>query len=587
MKRLLRKLRLLTLPFGMMAFHSVFAQTPVVIEIDNHTALGGNLVGSPLGFNLNAQTRPSWQNPTFRANVVGLHPGIIRYPGGTISQYWDWQSGRALPPNAWSGQGGTLLNHAALGTTPMVPFPLSEFRSMLLQTHSKPVLVLNVLSRSLADQMDFLRAASAAGVQVSFVELGNEFYLSLPDFVNRFPTAGDYAREMNIWTDSIKAAFPNARIAVIGATTRPTAPNGSPMPDRIRYWNDSIYAHYNYRDAMSLHLYFQHQQTGAPTAESVMAHAFQGWEDARQWGVEAIDSNMQVWITEYNLSDSLNGYQVASSWMHALFTTVLTLKMRTSPRVEMLLNHQITGAAPFASLASYTDFGDTIANVFTAEGVAMRTINNTNTDFTNAFEQCPTHPTPMVGPVGMQHPGLLVYKALTMGFGTVAFRYILVNASDQPYKTVFTSSNFPDLFSLDGYTISSDSVLKLRIGEADLIQQPQLGFRLMEDTLLIPPYGITYLSFGYSISTKDIAPRPEQYWNIYPNPVQELLTVTTEWVQSGPVTYEILDLFGKRHSSGQLYSLPEQVNVSGLPAGSYRILLRNKLAENILHFIKQ
>ena len=72
----------------------------------------------------------------------------------------------------------------------------------------------------LAQQLRLLRAASAAGLPVRMVELGNELYLngnsSTPaghahDYAKRFPTAAAYATQMNPWIAAIHRAFPGPR----------------------------------------------------------------------------------------------------------------------------------------------------------------------------------------------------------------------------------------------------------------------------------------------------------------------------------------------------------------------------------------
>src|SRR6266536_6646338 len=45
------------------------------------------------GFNGNNVKGPSWTNSSFRDTAASLHFKIIRYPGGTVCNWWDWQKG--------------------------------------------------------------------------------------------------------------------------------------------------------------------------------------------------------------------------------------------------------------------------------------------------------------------------------------------------------------------------------------------------------------------------------------------------------------------------------------------------------------
>jgi hypothetical protein len=55
-----------------------------------------------VGHMLNYLTKPTWTNQSFIDSVKTLNLEIIRYPGGTESQYFDWQTGRSVPSSLWS-----------------------------------------------------------------------------------------------------------------------------------------------------------------------------------------------------------------------------------------------------------------------------------------------------------------------------------------------------------------------------------------------------------------------------------------------------------------------------------------------------
>ena len=45
------------------------------------------------GYNAQMMRGPAWQAPGFIDKVMDLHPGVIRFPGGTVASYWDWRTG--------------------------------------------------------------------------------------------------------------------------------------------------------------------------------------------------------------------------------------------------------------------------------------------------------------------------------------------------------------------------------------------------------------------------------------------------------------------------------------------------------------
>ena len=514
-----------------------------------------------VGYNSNALTMPSINNQSFVDSVRKLEVPVFRYPGGTNSQYWDWQNGKSLPPSAWVNNGGTLQNYAYIGTTPMVPLPLAEFKRFIDSLGAKPLYVLNVLSRNLSDQMNMLRAAQNIGLEVELVELGNEMYFQDADFITRFPTAGAYAREMNIWTDSIKAQFPNSKIAVIGTTEMPTMQNGNPMPARIRYWNDSIFTFYNYNDAITLHNYFRHNNTAqTPNATQVLSSAFSEWQIGKQYSVDSINNGMDIWFTEYNMNDDLDNYRVATSWLHGLFSSLIHLQLLENSKIGMIINHQITGAAPFASLASYTSFGDTLSNRHTAEGNAMRILHKTykNMDFADKLTFSNN---PAIAFKSFNYPSLIGWTF----FNSNKKNIIVLNVSNSAFT--FNASTFTN-GSFDYETITSNNITQTNVTTSNLLISKGIATNIN-----IPAYSLTLLEENLLPSINQTQPN-NALFNIYPNPVNT--SVTIELKENFPSEIYIFNLQGqsilKKHISENITLL----DINNLPSGIYFIQTRQK-----------
>lgn len=448
-------------------------------------------VGAPLrpmplsGFNLNTQTQPTWNNTGFLDSVASLQMKVLRYPGGTISQYWDWQNGRALAPSFWvQNGGGPYQNYSYIGNTPMNPQTLESYHYALNALGLAPMITLNVLSRPLSDQLAMLHAAEDIGIPIQYIELGNEMYFTDIDFVTRYPTAGVYAREMNQWYDAIKADFPSANIAIIGAPENPQAPNGMPSPDRVRYWNDSIYAHYQHLDFITFHEYFRHGNTANPPSPGVvLSNAFSRWATFQSYSTNLMPSGMQAWFTEYNLNDNTQNYLVATTWLHGLFTAIIHAQMLADGRISILTNHQVTGSAPFASLDSYTNFGDTSTNRLTAEGNAMRLLHE-------AAHQN-THIAPLTFSVnpnqnqnGVNYPSLLGWQ---YGLGANAHDFIVINTANTAFNLNFNGVLTGD-YDYERISASNLSQINLTTMQLDIARGVQQG------VITIPAYAMLKLS---------------------------------------------------------------------------------------------
>ena len=130
-----------------------------------------------LGLNAENTTGPRWDNSQLDAVLKNFAPGVLRYPGGTSANYWDWRQGWFQPGKKWPAEPPAPVDD-------MIPV----FGVALNAAGSAPMFILNVLTYQgavgtdaenaamLADQLKFLHAAAAAGMPVKYVELGNEMY---------------------------------------------------------------------------------------------------------------------------------------------------------------------------------------------------------------------------------------------------------------------------------------------------------------------------------------------------------------------------------------------------------------------------
>ncbi len=112
-----------------------------------------------VGFNNNIMNSPL-QIESYRDSVATLHPRMIRYPGGTISDYFNWRKGwvdtAALPPqfNWWK----------AYEALPMEP---ENFLGYLEDISAAPLFVLNAFTSNLDDQKAMLQHAKQLS-QITF-----------------------------------------------------------------------------------------------------------------------------------------------------------------------------------------------------------------------------------------------------------------------------------------------------------------------------------------------------------------------------------------------------------------------------------
>lgn len=509
-----------------------------------------------VGHMLNYLTKPAWSNQSFIDSVKTLNLEIIRYPGGTESQYFDWQAGRSVMASLWTNS--TLFNHSYIGTTPHVSYSLSELLYFYQQTAIKPIFCLNLLTKTLPDQIQMLLKADSLGIPVDYIELGNELYFTDQDFVNKYPNPIDYVLDVkNNWIPQISVLFPNTKIAVIGGYDGLTNLNGVNMPARIQTWNDTLFAQNINTAAITFHYYVPPNTTtlSNPNITQALAAPFRHWPTLKSNTVDNVTNGMECWVTEYNLTDgNQTTYAIASTWTHALYTAAFFSLMLEEPKITMLLNHQITGSPAFASLASYTPFGDTLTNRLTAEGNAMRLVhqavkgNNTATKLNFSVN-------PTITVSTTNYPSLMGW---VFDNGTDKELFIL-NLSNTNYSL--------DLSAIISGTIEYEQISAANPLQKDITTQDLIINKGNANTSLQSiGYSLTYAKNQVILSLNEIIRSNKLI--IYPNPANTFINVDCK------KGYQIYN------STGQLVKqssqITTQINISDLPTGVYFIKTDNQ-----------
>lgn len=189
-------------------------------QIASQASLGTiNRPTPKIGFNTNGHMPANFPSGNMGANftqqsfidsTASLNPGILRFPGGTNANHWDWKTG-------WYKQ-GYLPPFPALKIRP------EEFQIGLNATNAEGLYVLNLETSTVDYEMDGLRHLKNLGLNPTMVELGNEHNLANSTYPLQFMTSSNYAQMCKTWYDSIKLVLPNSKVCVVGSNTgqRPT-----------------------------------------------------------------------------------------------------------------------------------------------------------------------------------------------------------------------------------------------------------------------------------------------------------------------------------------------------------------------------
>lgn len=216
------------------------------------------------GFNSKWCYIPSPDSPhyeIFLGHVKSLRPQLLRYPGGTMTHRWDWQSGRMTQPRK-----GVFIN------------PVGNLTQLATRTQTDVVFVLDIVNRSLNDQIEMLKASK---LPVRYIELGNEIYAG--HYKKQFPSGKEYAERVNQWVPELRRQFPEAEFSV-------SLLGRNPQGKRLKNWNQLVVDNLKKIDAYTYHIYVKN---GVTVEQRI-----------KEYEQQLITKDgIDIWITEYGIQD--------------------------------------------------------------------------------------------------------------------------------------------------------------------------------------------------------------------------------------------------------------------------------------------
>ncbi len=240
------RLSLLWLPFLIAAVNGTLsAQISATVSIDTTqtTPLNANFSG----FNDEVVFPPEFFDYRLNNIAAQLSPGWVRYPSGSFSDAFDWQTGMMVP--SWAAQfAGTNIATLLTEAVPWVngkgggSFVDGANRANFLG--AKLIVSVNAYTDTPASAGQMAAFAKANNIPVAVWELANEPYL----YKGFFASGTDYLTQVKPFRDAIKAADPNAIVAIFVEDAGD--PNANPAWDQEiasypnPYWDAIAYHHY-------------------------------------------------------------------------------------------------------------------------------------------------------------------------------------------------------------------------------------------------------------------------------------------------------------------------------------------------------
>lgn len=224
---------------------SALAQVTATIDIDttHTTPLNPNFSG------FNDEVVFPAEFFDYRLNNVAaqLSPGWVRYPSGLFSNAFNWQTG--LMVSSWANQFqntniGTLIADGVAWVNGKGGGSFVDAANRANFLNAKLIVPVNAFTDSVQSIGQMAAFAKANHIPVAVWELTNEPYF----YTSFFKSATDYVEQMRPFYNAIKAADPNAVVAIFFMDAGGANPN--PAWDQAianykdKYWDAVTYHHY-------------------------------------------------------------------------------------------------------------------------------------------------------------------------------------------------------------------------------------------------------------------------------------------------------------------------------------------------------
>ena len=233
----------------LLTFGTVSGQVSASATIDIDTSATIPVNPNFSGFNTRDDSPVEYWDYRFNTMALALNAAWLRYPGGTNSDVFDWQTGQAV--SSWvaqfanTNQGpGLANNEEIIAGKGGARFIDAANRANFLGAGL--IVCVNGFTDTPASAGAFAAWAKANGIPVAVWELSNEPYL-FPTF---FATGADYVARMKPYRDAIKAADPSAVVSIFfsdpshSTIAKPSAWDTSVVSVADKWWDAVTYHQY-------------------------------------------------------------------------------------------------------------------------------------------------------------------------------------------------------------------------------------------------------------------------------------------------------------------------------------------------------
>jgi len=314
-----------------------------------------------LGANCNILRPPfPLDSDEFRSLYEDAGRPFFRYPGGTVSNYLNHKTG-FMDADKAGGRGGRYErnNENVKQLTGGKGFTAEWFIAVAQSLELQFVLVLNMCTMSLEENEEFLQELKSAGIEIPFIELGNE--LSFDEYEGFFESGEKYLKEARKLTKICRDVFPQVKISAVVPNNLYSRKNylnrvQSGANERQTEWVRVLAADSNFFDAVSIHCYSGvgidqcENEKDLPTMEDALCFGFSHTDVQFHRIVTFLEKtfpNKEIWVTEYGHKELKDGqlnskFGLDSSFVSGLHNVAIMLHLLSFPSITIAHWHSMS-----------------------------------------------------------------------------------------------------------------------------------------------------------------------------------------------------------------------------------------------------
>ncbi len=338
----------------------VVAQAAKVVNLHVDTSKVIVLHKSVYGFNTNLiHGAYGYLDPSHINNTLPLNPQLLRFPGGTVANFYRWKSAdfdkAAMISTPIERVNRRYKGHLRrLDRLRSGRISFDDFMRLCDMTGSSAVVVVNILTESPEYSAEWVSYARSKKYNIIGWELGNEIYLGT--YRDKIPDAVAYINIAKKHAAAMRAVDKNIKLGVAAA------PNGFQYGhrrwQRDHLWNKTLAAE-NFYDALVVHFYSQTYVDRDPGLDQLRQYLFASNEAGLNAALNYYNklfSGRDLWVTEWNTGHPAN--RVANTHLHALFAGDFLLQLLQQENITIAGFHLLAGLGKWAPVFSKKDASD-------------------------------------------------------------------------------------------------------------------------------------------------------------------------------------------------------------------------------------